>query len=321
MNIAVIGTGMMGNNHIRVLKNIPEITELVIADINEQRLRETARNFSINRVYRNYCDLLKKEELDGVIIATPPNTHRDIAVEFIKARINILVEKPVAYSLKDAREMMRLAKKKRIIFTVGHIERFNPVVKKIKQFLSEGMLKNVYLVNTYRNGPFPKRLIGKVEGVLVDLAVHDFDIIHYLVGKIKSVRSQIIKSARQEIYARVLMEIDNGIKASSEFSWISPRRMRGIEIYGDAGMIVGDYYNQEVWFYENSDFGYSQSTVNTFLSAGLVTPGKVIKFPITRQEPLFLELTNFMNAIKKKEPVMIKPEEAYLALRNVLSIK
>jgi len=92
-----------------------------------------------------------------------------------------------AHTIEDAEEMIKAAEKKGVIFTVGHIERFNPVVTKIKDFIDNGGLSNIYLINTRRVGPFPKRLLGKVEGVLIDLAVHDFDIINYLGGKIENI--------------------------------------------------------------------------------------------------------------------------------------
>lgn len=320
MKIAVIGTGSMGKNHIRVLKTIPEVEEIIISDINQSVLEKVCDEFGIEKKYVNYIELIKKEKLDGVIIATQPDNHKEISIEVMSRKINVLVEKPIAHKLKDAKEMIRSARRNSVVFTVGHVERFNPVITKIKDFLDKKNLSNIYLINTHRTGPFPKRLLGKMDNVLVDLAVHDFDIINYLGGDIKSIKSQIIKSGKQEIYAKTLMKLKNGIRASSEFSWISPRYLRTIEIYGDSGMIMGDYFNQEVWFYENSEFDYSSSLTDSFLGAGLITPGKVVKYPIYKQEPLLLEITNFINAIKGKEDVLIKPKDAYLAVENVLKI-
>jgi UDP-N-acetylglucosamine 3-dehydrogenase len=248
------------------------------------------------------------------------STHKDIALAAMKARTNVLVEKPIAMNLKEARLMIETAKKYKMVFTVGHVERFNPVITKIKEFLDKELIKNIYIINTHRVGPFPKRLLGKIENVLIDLSVHDFDIIAYLGGKIKSTKSQIIRSNNQEIYARVLMDLSSNIKASSEFSWVSPRHVRSIEIYGDSGMIFGDYFNQEVWFYENGDFSHSPLT-SSFLGTGLITPGRVIKYPMYKQEPLLLELRNFIKAIQHKEKILVQPAQAYEALRVALEVK
>ena len=319
MKIAVIGTGSMGENHVRVLKNIPEVNEIIISDINRKILEDTSKRFGVSKIYQDHIEMLEKEKPNGVIVATPPNSHKKNVLDVIKHETNVLVEKPIAHTIEDAEEMIKAAEKKDIIFTVGHIERFNPVVTKIKDFINNENLSNIYLINTRRVGPFPKRLLGKVEGVLIELAVHDFDIINYLGGKIKNIQSQIIKSEGQEIYVKVLLDIENNIKGSSEFSWISPQMQRNIEIYGNEGMIFGDYYSQEVWFYENDDYDNIKKT-ETFLRNGLVKSGKAIKYPIYKQEPLLLELTNFIRSIKRKDRILVKPKDALIVLENALSI-
>ena len=320
MKIGVIGTGSMGKNHVRVLKNIPEVDEVIISDIDKNNLENVSKLFGISKKYQDHLEMLEKEKPDGVIVATPPDSHKKNAMDVIKYETNVLVEKPIAHTIEDAEEMIKAAEKKDIIFTVGHIERFNPVVTKIKEFIDNKTLSNIYLINTRRVGPFPKRLLGNVEGVLIDLAVHDFDIINYLGGKIENIQSQIIKSKKQEIYVKTLMDLENNIKASCEFSWITPMRNRNIEIYGDAGMLKGDFYTQDVWFYENSDFQSNPSFKDTFMSTGLINAGKVVKYPIYKQEPLLLELTNFIKTIQGKDKILIKPEEGLIVLKNALSI-
>lgn len=320
MKIGLIGCGVMGQNHLRVLKNLTEVAEITVSDPSENNLNTAKKNYGIEKCYSNYNEMIKNEALDGIVIATPPVTHRNIAIDVLEAKIPTLLEKPIAHTLKDANDIIEASKKNNTLLTVGHIERFNPVISQLKTFLNNNVLKNIYLINTHRIGPFPKRLLGNVEGVLVDLAIHDFDIIYYLSSKIKSIKSQVIKENNQEIYAKTLMELESGVKASSEFSWVSPRYLRTIEIYGDAGMLMGDYYNQEVTFYENSDFENAESKNSSFLGEGLITVGRIIKYPIRKQEPLALELKNFLNAIKGKEEILVKPEEAFMALEATLSI-
>ena len=321
MKIGVIGTGSMGKNHIRVLKNIPEVEGISICDANEESLEFAAKRFAIQKTFKNHIDLIKAESPDGIIIAAPSSAHKDLALSVMEHGIPILVEKPIAPDLKSAEEIVKYAAKRGLLLTVGHVERFNPVITKIKEFIEKKLINNIYLINTARLGPFPKRMLGKIENVLVDLAVHDFDIINYLGGKIKNIDSQIIRSEKQIIYAKTLMDLENGIKSSAEFSWISPCYVRKIEIYGDSGMIVGDYVNQEVIFYENSDFDYISNVTDSFLGSGLISAGDITHYRINKQEPLFLELTNFINAIRKKEDIFIKPDEALTALKDVLRIQ
>src|SRR5665648_839774 len=122
MKIAVIGTGSMGKNHVRVLKNIPEVNEIIISDINRKILEDTSKRFGISKIYQDHIEMLKKEKPDGVIVATPPSSHKKNVLDVIDVGINILVEKPIAHTIEDAEEMIKAAEKKGVIFTVGHIE-------------------------------------------------------------------------------------------------------------------------------------------------------------------------------------------------------
>ena len=131
--------------------------------------------------------------------------------------------------------------------------------------------------------------------------------------------SQIINGNGQEIYVRTMMDVEHNIKASSEFSWISPRRVRTIEVYSASGMILGDYFLQEAWFHANSD--YKANPGNPILKCGLINYGKVIKCTIQKQEPLLLELANFVCAIKDQSHVFVQPSEALSALESALCLK
>jgi len=319
MKIAVIGTGSMGKMHVRVLQNIPDVRDICIADIDKEALNQTVRQFGIHKAYSNCSELLEKEKPDGVIVATEPENHKKPAIEAMGQGIAVLVEKPIASTLEDAKEMIEKSKEAGVIFTVGHTERFNPVISKIKELIDSKALSNLYLVNTHRIGPFPKRFLGKEDGVLIDLAVHDFDIIHYLCGKIERMDSQIINGRGQEIYVRTLMDVEHNIKASCEFSWVSPRKVRTIEIYSGSGMILGDHIKKEALFYTNSD--YKSELDNSILQNGLINYGKVVECVIQKQEPLLLELVNFVGAIKGQNHVFVKPLEAALALENALHLK
>lgn len=320
MKIGVIGTGAMGQNHVRILRSIPDI-EVSISDINIDNLELTALRFGISRKYTNYLQLLEIEKPEAVIIATQPQTHKDIAIASFSYGVHVLLEKPVALDAVEAEEIISAAEMTNLVFTIGHVERFNPVISKIKDFLTQGMLNNIYLINTRRVGPFPKRLIGHAEGVMIDLAVHDFDIISFLGGEFDNIEaSQIIKSNSQEIYVKSLINLKNGIKATSEFSWISPKRVRSIEIYADEGMLFGDYFDQDVWIYENDDFDNISKNRQPFFQNGQIKSGKIVKYPMYKQEPLLLELTNFINSIKGTEEILVKPREALISLKYALSI-
>jgi len=314
VKIAVIGVGVMGYNHVRVLSELEDADLVAVSDSNINRAKEISTRFRIPKYYKDHKEMLEKEDLDAVIMAVPSKFHKDIFLDCVKYNIAILVEKPIADTLKSADEMINALKCKDIVFTVGHIERFNPVIMKIKELLNSNYAGEIYLVDTIRSGPFPKRLFDV--GVLIDLSVHDIDIINYLIGRIKQVYSNLIFSDRREVYAKVLFKISDTIKGSSEFSWVSPKRVREIKIHGTKGTIVGDYTNQEVWFYENADFIEGTFTdYQSMVVGGSISEGKVIKFPISKSEPLKNELKHFIDCVKNKKKPLVTAEEARETLK------
>ncbi len=313
VNIGLIGVGIMGTNHLRVLSNLNDVN-VSISDVDKDKCEELAKTAKVKSYYFDHKEMLDKEELDGVVVAVPSAFHKQIVLDCIEKGVNILVEKPIAHSLEDAQLMIDKANEKGVLLTVGHTERFNPVITKIKEFIDEGRLGKIYLVNSVRIGPFPKRLYGLQEGVLIDLSVHDVDIIRYLVGDIREVHSQMIFSGKQEIYARSLFKIDGDTMGSAEFSWVSPRKRRTIELFGIKGILRGDYINQELTFYENSDESEAA------LEKGTISEGKIIKYPIYKQEPLKLELEHFIDCIKNNKQPLVTSEDAKKALKVALSI-
>jgi predicted dehydrogenase len=141
--------------------------------------------------------------------------------------------------------------------------------------------------------------------------------VHYLFGKIDHIYAQHIQtdSHQQDIYARTMFKTKRGILGSSEFSWISPRKERSLSVYGDKGMLAGNLVDQEVWFYENGDVGidYSENYYQNVIW-GRVSEGKVIKFPIKKEEPLFRELTTFCSLVRG-EIADFDPNYGTLAVR------
>ncbi len=317
--IGVIGVGTMGSNHVRILSEMEDV-EVSVSDLDKEKCFAIADKFKVKSYYFDHKELLK-ENLDGVVIAVPSKFHKDVFLDCVESGVNVLVEKPISENVEDAELMIEKAKEKGIIFTVGHVERFNPVVTKMKSLMKE--IGDVYLVNTIRAGPFPKRFYGSHGGVLLDLAVHDIDVISFLVGKISDLYAHVLKTGNQEIYANVLYGISEKTKGSSEFSWVSPKRVRKIEVFGTNGMLSGDYHNQTLSFWENPESGEVPHSSNLFeeiLMKGNISAGKANEHEIEKEEPLKLELQNFLDSINKGTEVLVKPEEALHALKVAVSI-
>lgn len=322
MNIAVIGAGIMGYNHIRVLSESDEADVIAVADIDNAKLAKIKKIFRIPRVYTSYKELIAKENPDAFIVAVPTSLHKGIVLACLEKNRPVFVEKPIAHSVEDAQEMITAAKRHNQILMVGHIERFNPIISELKTLINNNFLGELYLVNGIRIGPYPKRMTDV--GVLIDLAVHDLDIFRYLFGEITEIYTQLITNGDKPVHSRILLKINKKINASAEFSWVSPKRVRSIEVYGVAGLIKGDYQDQTLVFYENGDEkmanAVSQDYFKHLMTGGYVSEGKIIQFPIKKQEPLKLELAHFLDCIKTNKPPLISAEDAKKSVELVLKL-
>jgi UDP-N-acetylglucosamine 3-dehydrogenase len=173
----VIGLGAMGSNHVRVLHELQEEGKTLligVADIRKEQAREIAERYEIDW-FTDYKRLLDKKP-DFVVVAVPTKLHRKVAEDVVKKGCHILVEKPIAHTISEARKIVDIAEKRDVQLMVGHIERFNPVVQEMKERIGR---ETVHLIGTVRVGPsIPSERADT--GVILDLAVHDIDIIRYL---------------------------------------------------------------------------------------------------------------------------------------------
>src|SRR6201991_59651 len=172
MRIGVIGAGVMGTNHARVLGGLPNTTLVGIVDpLPEHRARAT--ELASCRAFETLEQLLA-EGVDAATIAAPTHLHHEIALACIARKIHVLVEKPVASTVEEGREIVTAAARAGVTLMVGHVERFNPAVAAIKQALSG---EDILSIAITRVGPFPPRMSNV--GVVIDLAVHDIDLIRW----------------------------------------------------------------------------------------------------------------------------------------------
>lgn len=304
LSVAVVGAGRMGANHVWALRDIEGASLATVCDANEETASRTAKNSGLDRYYTSVEEMLDHEKLDAAIVATSTQYHCEVALRCIEAGVHVLVEKPMASSVEQCLKLVRAAESHNVRLMIGHVERFNPAICQVKSFLDQGLIGGLYCVETVRSGPFPRRLYGGKDGVIIDLAVHDLDLVHYLAGGITQIYAHAIEtgSNRQEVFARVMFRTEREVLGSSEFSWISPRRARTVSIYGDKGILLADLQDQEVWYFENGDAGteYGDNYYQNVLW-GRVSEGKVIKFPIRREDALRKEISYFCDLICNPE--------------------
>ncbi len=321
LNVAVVGVGRMGTNHVRVLSEMSGVKLAAVCDANGEFAEKTARRFFAERACTEVDSLLEAGNLDAAVIAVPTVEHVAVARKCLDKGIHILVEKPMASTVAECDLIISDAKKSKCMLMIGHVERFNPVILKLKEFLDQKFLGEIYHIETARTGPFPKRLYGSKDGVVIDLAVHDLDIIAYLFGPLLQLYANQIRTPEkaQDIHARVMYKTVGGIVGTSQFSWISPKRERSITVYGDKGIIFGNLIDQELWYYENGDvdIDYSDNYYQNVMM-GRVSEGKVIKFPVKKEEPLKSELAFFFDLIREGKG--IDPMYGREAVRYSLSL-
>jgi UDP-N-acetylglucosamine 3-dehydrogenase len=296
IKVAVIGAGNMGANHIRVLSDIEGVRLAGVCDSNREAVARKLTRYGIGDAYTDVDSLVRGESPDAVVVASPTHTHLAIVTRCLERGLHVFVEKPMASTIAECEQMMTAASRAGRTLFVGHIERWNPVIVKLR----ENYLGEIYYIETVRSGPFPKRLYGSKDGVVIDLAVHDLDLVAHLLGGLKQIYAHLIRigSKKQDVYARMMYQTARGALGSSECSWISPRKERRISIYGDKGMLLGNMLDQEVWFHENGDveLDYSDNYFQNILM-GRVSEGKVVKFPVRKEEPLRKELEFFLGLV------------------------
>lgn len=313
MRVGVIGIGNMGSNHARIYSEIANL--VCVSDINEELGKKVSEKFRCN-FYKDYKEMLKKEKLDAVSIVVPTSFHKKVALDVIESGVPFLLEKPIADNLDSANEILNKADEKNVKFMVGHIERFNPAVLKLKEILDNFELGEINSIICRRVGVIPPKF--RDTNVIIDLAVHDIDIFNYLLNKRPSKLFGSIGNALIENgdYADLLLKYGN-TNAFIQVNWVTPIKIRLLNVTGSRGYAELNYITQELDVYK-SNYAKDYDDFGDFV----IKFGKPTKInmDIKKEEPLKVELQTFLNCIKDGKDFPIKGEEAFEALRIALEL-
>jgi UDP-N-acetylglucosamine 3-dehydrogenase len=232
IGLGVIGTGFWGENQVRVLRQQNDSCRLLgICDLNEKRAREVGSKYGVPW-YSDLSKFLQLPELEGVTVCTPTNTHFEVATRALEEGKHLLVEKPMTGDKDRAAKLVRAAGKAGRKLLVGFIERFNPGVGMVKEMLERKEAGQVILANGRRVTRWPVR-IGDV-GVIKDTAIHDIDIMRYLLRKeVELVYAQTgsLKHSFED-YAEIMLRFDHGTTGFIDANWLTPRKVRTLIITG-----------------------------------------------------------------------------------------
>lgn len=317
LRAGVIGAGIMGRNHIRVYSEMNNIKLSAIADPVLDSLKRSASLHTIN-CYADYKEMLAKEELDLVSLAAPTNLHFPIARDVIRRGVNILIEKPLASSVEEGKELIALAKERGVILGVGHVERYNPVINELKNRMAAGILGKVFQITIRRIGPFPDRI--KDVGVLLDLSTHDIDLLNYLTeARVERACTESARHlhAKYEDLAVSTLRFSNGIIGILIENWLSPLKVREVAVNGERGMLLADLLTQDLFFYENNYSIGDWASLNIFRG---MSEGNMTRFHLQRGEPLRLELAAFADAIQNQQAFRANGEDGLNALEIAVGL-
>jgi UDP-N-acetylglucosamine 3-dehydrogenase len=294
LRIGVVGVGVMGSNHARVLAELPGVKLVGIADPDAKRREFVSRTLGCAAF--NDAEELMRHGVDAVTIAAPTHLHRDIATACAARGVHIMVEKPIASSVEESRAVVAAARRAGVTLMVGHVERFNPAVESIKKAIKN---QDILSIAITRVGPFPPRMSNV--GVVIDLAVHDIDLIRWFTdSEIVEIQPQTSSAvAEREDIALLQFRTASGVLAHINTNWLTPFKARTIHIATRDKYLIGDLLTLQVTecFGFQPDGSYSMR----HLSVGY-------------QEPLRSELQAFVSAIRSGAPPAVTGEEAVASL-------
>jgi len=290
LRAALIGAGMMGKNHARVLSSLEGVDFVAVVDDlgDPHGVRGGA-------VLLSNLEELSSLDIHFAVVATPTSTHEYISSWLFDSGIHTFIEKPVSTDASSAQRILESCQKSGLLGAVGHIERFNPAIRELKNRLQEGKIGDVFQIATRRQGSFPAR-IGDV-GVTKDLATHDIDLTMWVSHSDYShvfAQSAHRSGREHEDMISVSGRLANGAIVNHVVNWLSPMKERVVVVTGDKGTFVADTLTGDLTLHENGAFAVDWESFATFRG---VTEGNVTRFAYPKKEPLRSELEGFRDAI------------------------
>ncbi|NBU30901.1 MAG: gfo/Idh/MocA family oxidoreductase [Actinobacteria bacterium] len=290
LRAGLIGLGVMGRNHARVLASLEGVELVAVADPAGDPLAVAGA-----RPIEPDVEALLKYRLDYCVVAAPTGTHEAVALQLASAGVHAMVEKPLAQDSSSASRIVDAFEAAGLVGAVGHIERYNPALQQARLRLANGDLGQVYQVVTRRQGPFPARIADV--GVVKDLATHDIDLTAWVTQQeYESVSAFVAhRTGREhEDLVAVAGRLGNGTVTSHLVNWLSPLKERTTVITGENGAFVVDTLTADLTYYENGRVHTEWNDIAQFRG---VTEGNVTRFAFAKPEPLRTQHEQFREAV------------------------
>jgi predicted dehydrogenase len=302
LRVGVIGTGYLGKFHAEKYARMGDVDLVGIVDINKSQAEKIAKKYSV-KAYTNHKDIL--DRVDAVSIVVPTPAHFKISQDFLEHDVDVLIEKPMTTTLKEADKLIQLAEERGLIIQVGHLERFNPAVIALRDYVKKPMFIESHRLSTYKER-------ATDVSVVLDLMIHDIDIIsNFVRSKIKSIQAAGIPVISGHVdIANARIEFENGCVANVTASRISTRDKRKIRLFQRDAYISVDFANHEITIVKQSDKDETS-----------IIPGMGInQLCFTKTDALDDELKSFVNAVIRRQTPEVNGHVGRSALKVALSI-
>lgn len=290
LRCGLIGIGMMGRNHARVLRELANVDLVVIADQDGDQ-HNVAQGVPVVRTAEEALTF----NLDCAIVAVPTKFHEEVAIQCARAGVATLIEKPLADSVEAAKRIKEAFEESKTFAAVGHIERFNPAIQELTKRLKLGDLGEIFQIATRRQSSFPGRISDV--GVVKDLATHDIDLVLAISGSsYKDVSALTAHRSGRDTEDMVIVNarLENGVIVNHVVNWLSPLKERVTVVTGETGIFVADTLTGDLTLHRNGQFDIDWETLSSFRG---VSEGDVIRFAFAKTEPLKSELMSFFRLV------------------------
>ena len=306
LRAGLIGLGMMGRHHARVLASLPGVDFVGVCDP-----AGDANNLAQGRTVVATVAELVAMKIDYAMVAVPTIYHLDIGKELAAAGVHALIEKPLSHDTKTSEELTFAFAKAGLVGAVGHIERYNPALQEARRRLEQ--LGSLYQVVTRRQGPFPSRIADV--GVVKDLATHDIDLTAWVTGQpfIQVSAQTALRTGREhEDLVAIVGKLADGTVTNHLVNWLSPLKERVTILTGEKGAFVADTLTADLTFYANGTVTSEWEELKQFRG---VSEGDVVRYAIAKHEPLRMEHENFRDAVLGKPAEIVTMQQG---LRTVV---
>ena len=296
LRVAVIGAGAFGNNHLRVLHHLPGVLIAAVVDSNVSRATDAAVKYGCPALHST---VQLRDEIDAAIVAVPTVDHASVACELIERGIDVLVEKPIASDLASARRIAETARRNGRVVQVGHLERFNPAVRALQDVVTLPLFFEIHRMSAFS----PRSLDVDV---VLDLMIHDIDIVLSLVGAMpEEIRAAGVSILSKKVdIANVRLAFASGCIANLTASRISTEKIRKLRLFQPGQYISVDYQRQD-------------GAVFTVSGQQQIGFGSL---PVQKEEPLKLEIESFLDCVRTRRRPLVTAEDAMQSLEVAVSI-